>query len=362
MALPKLQIQSHIFDACDFSGRNLKATFKHYTLARANQSASDEVVLLLAHGAGLHKEQWEPFLEDLQRFQLESPGDCEVVEAWAADCPNHGEGGVVNDRELYEKPGLITCADFAHSFHCLLDSEHWKASARRRLVQVGHSAGVIASIIAIRHFIKQGKVQPFSEFIIVDMIPKSMPSPADDAAELSSIDTLALVEPTRRRKDTWKSREEAHANLLQRLPWRTWDPRCLSLFEEHGLRSLPVSYYPDLKEGVTLSCHKIQESDSYKNLGEARGAASYLPELTKVLPVHIVYGELSPFGFQDDEIVRCTNSKFMRYASAHTIPGASHLVVQDQPTALAQHVLRLLRRENNTLKVGTDAVSSISKL
>ena len=49
-------------------------------------------------------------LEDLQAVQLQNavrPG-MRVVEAWAVDCPNHGESGKVNDVELRDKPGLTS--------------------------------------------------------------------------------------------------------------------------------------------------------------------------------------------------------------------------------------------------------------
>ena len=56
------------------------------------------------------KETWEPMLKDLQAVQLQNavrPG-MRVVEAWAVDCPNHGESGKVNDVELRDNPGLTS--------------------------------------------------------------------------------------------------------------------------------------------------------------------------------------------------------------------------------------------------------------
>ena len=49
-------------------------------------------------------------LEDLQAIQLRCsalPG-LRIVEAWAVDCPNHGESGKINDVELRDKPGLTS--------------------------------------------------------------------------------------------------------------------------------------------------------------------------------------------------------------------------------------------------------------
>lgn len=49
-------------------------------------------------------------LSDLQAAQLGDPAGAgpQVAEAWAVDCPNHGEGGVLNDVEFRDKPGLTS--------------------------------------------------------------------------------------------------------------------------------------------------------------------------------------------------------------------------------------------------------------
>ncbi|KAH8107505.1 Alpha/beta hydrolase fold-1 [Phellopilus nigrolimitatus] len=347
--MPDLKLQAHSFvlDARDIGERKLKIPVKHYTLARAS-TTSEPIVLLLAHGAGLHKEQWEPFLEDLQRLQFDSPNSgCEVVEAWAVDSPNHGEGGVVNEKELLDKPGLITCSDFAQSILSLFDCGYIQASDPRRLVLIGHSAGVIASIIASNTTISRSPARPppFSTLILAEPTPVGVPPPADDSVEFSDVfSTARFVEPALRRRDVWPSRAEAHRLLSQKMPWKSWDPRCLVLFEEHGLRPLPTLLYPDLKAGgLTLSCTKLQESDAYANADEPRRTLESLPALTRVLPVHVVFGAESPFCPSGADFVRFTNSKFQRFVSVFKIPGAGHNVVQDAPTAFARHVLKILR-------------------
>lgn len=50
-------------------------------------------------------------LVDLQASQLEDTAGPQVAEAWAVDCPNHGEGGMVNDVEFRDKPGLTSTFD-----------------------------------------------------------------------------------------------------------------------------------------------------------------------------------------------------------------------------------------------------------
>ncbi|THH06481.1 hypothetical protein EW145_g4054 [Phellinidium pouzarii] len=359
MVSTELQVQSHILDPRKIGGRILRVTAKHYTLATANKSGN-HLVLLLAHGAGMHKEQWQPFLEDLQRFQLESPGGgCEVAEAWAVDCPNHGEGGVVNETELLKNPGSVSCSDYAFSFLALFDTGHLKTSDPRSLVLVGHSAGMATCTIIIRHFIDQKKPLPFVAAIFVDPPPKGAPTSTDDEIEYGTFDTEPFAERALRRKDVWKSKEEAHNFFIKRKPWSDWDPRNLSLYEEFGLRSLPVSYYPDLKEGLTLSCTRIQEGESYHNTVEPKCAVAYLPQLTQFFPVHMIYGGNSPFCPTPEELERLPNSKLIRFASYYVMQNSGHSIPQDHPTALARRFLDVLRRYVGTPEAKGDMISKL---
>ena len=64
--------------------------------------------LIVLHSTSFHKETWEPILQDL--FELVSQSNTEVLirDAWAVDCPNHGESGVLNNQALKD-PQFANC-------------------------------------------------------------------------------------------------------------------------------------------------------------------------------------------------------------------------------------------------------------
>jgi len=100
--MPVLQSQSYVFDArpqCP-----LLVSVKRYWVQGFESTDPDAVTLVLAHATSFHKELWEPVLEDLYTQAVVSPWACSPVlkirDAWAIDCPNHGESAVLNEETL----------------------------------------------------------------------------------------------------------------------------------------------------------------------------------------------------------------------------------------------------------------------
>lgn len=70
------------------------------------------------------------------------------------------------------------------------------------------------------------------------------------------------------------------------------------LLKAYGLRDLPTAFYPDNKTGgVTLSCYKMHESDSFSNFDDPVMAVNYLVNVTRLLPVHLIFGQKSFFRY-----------------------------------------------------------------
>ena len=63
----------------------------------------------------------------------------------------------------------------------------------------------------------------------------------------------------------------------------------------HGLRDLPTAFYPEDKSGVTLCCYRMHETESYANEDDRIMAARYLANVTQLIPVHLVFGQISLF-------------------------------------------------------------------
>lgn len=70
------------------------------------------------------------------------------------------------------------------------------------------------------------------------------------------------------------------------------------MLKAYGLRDLPSAFYPDDKtDGVTLSCYKMHESDSFSNFDDPVMAVNYLVNVTKLIPVHLIFGQKSLFRY-----------------------------------------------------------------
>lgn len=74
-------------------------------------SDSTAITLILTHAVGLHKEQWEPVLEDL--FGLLGTANSlaiggaklKIREAWSIELPDCGESALLNKEALTEDQG-----------------------------------------------------------------------------------------------------------------------------------------------------------------------------------------------------------------------------------------------------------------
>jgi len=98
-------------------------TAKRYWIPEFEGNASNPSAqtLIVLHSTSFHKESWEPALEDLFQLASQSGNKTVIREAWAIDCPNHGESATLNRRALSE-PGFARCMCCCspHGFRCLM--------------------------------------------------------------------------------------------------------------------------------------------------------------------------------------------------------------------------------------------------
>ena len=64
--------------------------------------------LIVLHSTSFHKETWEPTLQDLFELVAQSNAEVPIRDAWAVDCPNHGESGILNNQVLKD-PQFTKC-------------------------------------------------------------------------------------------------------------------------------------------------------------------------------------------------------------------------------------------------------------
>ena len=98
----KLRSQPYVFDARPHYP--LLISVKRYWVPEFESNDADAATLVLAHGTSSHKEFWEPVLEELyDQMAVSSGTDSSVLkirDAWAIDCPGHGESAVLNEEIL----------------------------------------------------------------------------------------------------------------------------------------------------------------------------------------------------------------------------------------------------------------------
>lgn len=167
---------------------------------------------------------------------------------------------------------------------------------------------------------------PVSALILVEMTSLLVPTGEAGKMERKGLVLEGMAEASKKKKDKWSSRADAKAWMARHMPWKAWDARALDSFvvrvlfihliskrecklmcayanvlyvlKAYGLRDLPTAFYPDDKTGgVTLSCYKVHESDSFSNFNDPVMAANYLVNVTKLIPVHVIFGQKSLFRY-----------------------------------------------------------------
>lgn len=91
-------------------GYSLHITAKRYWIPAFEHNSDDPnaLTLVLLHSTGFHKEVWEPTLERIFELASRPSNLVKIREAWAIDCPNHGESARLNAKAL-------THPDFYHN-------------------------------------------------------------------------------------------------------------------------------------------------------------------------------------------------------------------------------------------------------
>ncbi|OCB91806.1 hypothetical protein A7U60_g919 [Sanghuangporus baumii] len=291
-----------------------------YTL-HTHTTAPKPVTLALAHAVGLHKELWEPFLEDLKLLQVKSACFREngvVTEAWSVDCPSHGDAAILNEKRLI----------FDDTFHSELNLPSLPLHVLDALFLWATLEGLA---LLMRECVRRWGISgaPFHSLVIIEcpVVATPLSSLQERSDHWMALGGM-LSKFANKRRDKWTSVKDAHEWFRRRSPYRDWDSRALRRYLELGLRPLPTAFYPNETTGYTLKCHRSFESRPFGGRDETTTAGAVLEELHPFLPVHIIFGQLSPFRPPDDDIPLLTaqRGKNSFYAFVTDIPGANHLV------------------------------------
>ncbi|KAF8497527.1 Alpha/beta hydrolase fold-1 [Russula emetica] len=331
----RLQSQSYVFDARPHYP--LLVSVKRYWVPEFESKDADAATLVLAHATGFHKELWEAVLEELYDQIAVSSGTSSSVlkirDAWAIDCPNHGESAVLNEETLLTGyTPVFSWEEYARAIHLVLNGFGKGIDVNfmsRNLVGVGHSLGTSALVLT-------RTMHPFVSWSSAILLEPMFLHP-----NFLHRTGNFLKESTIKRRDVWDSREEAH-KLFRERSLKSWDPRVIDLYVRYGLRELPTLAYPDKARGVTLKCTKVQESATYsENPGNVH-SQRFLSNFCKDVPTHVIFGAIP-------DMFPTENQGFVKevagdgFQTTSLVENAGHLAVQHNPAGVAKVIWSLLQ-------------------
>ncbi|KAF8902627.1 Alpha/beta hydrolase family-domain-containing protein [Gymnopilus junonius] len=313
----------------------LSAVNRYWIPNSPHANDPDALTLVMAHGAGFHKEQWEATINDLQAVIDRGQEKAKIREIWAIDAPNHGDSAILNEDILklgYEYS--FPWEEYARSIHLFLSGLGTGVGvdfSGHNLVGIGHSMGTIALALSVGHY---PKIR-YASLIHCElmMVPEAAVKHATDV----------VVRGSEKRRDIWPSKEDAYRTLKARGTWKTWDDRVLRSFVEFGLRPLPTSEYPDGK-GVTLKCTRHQETACYRNSTGSRRIYHSFDKFIKQVPTHLIYGAINDYLTAEiiDDVINHKTGGVQNLASLSSVSSAGHMVVQINPSELAEKIYAAL--------------------
>ncbi|KAJ7085832.1 alpha/beta-hydrolase [Mycena belliarum] len=304
-------------------------------------------------------QTWEPALLDL----LALPAGARVDEVWSWEATHHGASAVLNAAAgaplaacdwsddardvlnflLHFLPSSIEPGELPAELPRIAPEESALRTVRgfgtaRELFAVGHSFGGCCCTWA-------ALAQPrlFTALTLVDPVILRFDTPRD---------TPTLAEGAVARRDTWPSREEAHAAFAANPFFAAWDPRVLAAYIAHGLIPAPSG-------GVCLAMPSLQEALVFAGTNTSAPVWDMLPALEARVPLRFVVPgregapEIGEPGQTRERVWRRpANTTNVR------LPGAGHLIVQEAPREMALEIAAMLEADGEGPGAGPEAAAA----
>ena len=213
---------------------------KQYTPLRYGEPQEGDITIIGTGAVSFPKEMYEPFYDELLT-QFESHG-LRIRSIWSVDKSDHGASGVLNEHTQGDDP---SSSDLSRDLLNMVNM--YRDQMTLPIVGIGHSMGATA-------LFELSLIHPrlFASLVVID--------PVVGAASLKS--GALLIYASSRRPDLWNSRKEAEQAFRSAKALKTWDPRVMNLWLEHGLRATPTLLYPEPGR-MTLRTTKANEAWTY---------------------------------------------------------------------------------------------------
>ncbi|OGE48198.1 hypothetical protein PENARI_c031G02967 [Penicillium arizonense] len=211
----------------------LQLAVKQYIPLDNPEPQPGDVTILAAHANGFPKELYEPLWEEIHARSKQN--GFRIRSIWMADVAQEGESSVINEDSLGNDPSW-----FDHPRDLLHLVNVKRAEMPRPIVGIGHSMGGA-------HLAQLCLIHPrlIHTLVLLDPVIQRQTTQLDSLSLLKNKREIAkTTQLSTHRRDIWPSRQAA-LESFQRSPfYKTWNPRVLSRWVEHGLRDLPTAIHP----------------------------------------------------------------------------------------------------------------------
>ncbi|THH13650.1 hypothetical protein EW146_g6596 [Bondarzewia mesenterica] len=288
--------------------------------------------LLFIGGISLSQETWLPVIKHLYHLTSQSTSPIRIHSAWAIERPNHGDAGVLNERELKEHYSVIfPSLQYAAAIRAFLASGTLSAHERANLIGIGHSGGggsLIQAMEPAKHDL------PLRTLILVE-------SPHCDDAAWPYFTELykAVKRANARRQTSWASKDDAMHWITTHAPWMAFHPDVLSIISETYFRA------DEEQPGrITTKTMVEQETASFLDDGTHLGALPYLRTIFHTLPTHLILGSIMDIWPPPMYKMLERNIEQSRpaLASVTTLEGVGHYIPVQKPKELALEIIGIL--------------------
>ncbi|KAJ3911175.1 Alpha/beta hydrolase fold-1 [Lentinula edodes] len=319
---------------------SLKMVVNRYTrtpLAKIDPSCNN-ISIILFHGLGQTKEQWEPVLANLWD---EAEGNADfarcyhISEAWTPEWPSHGESATLNKPVLLENNIQgISVTVWASGISAFFMQGYLK---NKQVIAVGFSIGTLAMFNGLCPIFSAEKSTPVIGLVVVEPLMFDRETSSPDHPRSNMIVKM-MKKGIMSQAENWPNQEAARQYLTKQLPWSQWEQSVFESYMCHGLENYEVNG----KQGVKLICSRAEEASTYGQYQESWDALSMLEQLSSIIPIHVVFGSKDKLIPREWKACVIDTSKGRKVAGVHQIE-ASHMVPAEKPADFAKLVSQLIR-------------------
>ncbi|ORZ01065.1 Alpha/Beta hydrolase protein [Syncephalastrum racemosum] len=283
----------------------------------APKSTKRSMAFLWSHSNGFNKETLHPTMREFVKHLRNDAALDETsftLVAWEAR--NHGDSARLNADKLrsdytwfdnvMDTLQVVEQLELKKKYDCLIG--------------VGHSFGA-TSMLVCEFF----HPKTFDGLCLIEPVIRKTIDPVPVRAKYP---TMA----TKKRRDTWPSREECLKQLAPRPFWKRFDPEVLQLYVDYGM-------YETTEGTIALKTPKMEEFrifdvQSYANI------TGYSSLRSLSIPVHIIYALGSDFLKPEnkEDILEKSQQITLEFVEG------SHMVPNEKPKDMAPHIAQIVER------------------